>query len=75
MKLVARIKKLFGFTASELQQNNRSKLNLDLRNDNGINEEYWDDKLLKKYSKCDGKLHGSYTEYVVWNDQKPWVGI
>jgi len=60
MKLVARIKKLLGFTASELQQNNRSKLNLDLRNDNGINEEYWDDKLLKKYSKCDGKLHGSF---------------
>jgi len=51
MKLVARIKKLLGFTASELQQNNRSKLNLDLRNDNGINEEYWDDKLLKKILK------------------------
>lgn len=75
MNLITWIKRLFGFSLTDLRSNVRAQLNLDLKSDNGLNEEYWGKKLVKKYSKRNGKFHGNYLEYVVWNNQEPWVGI
>ena len=52
----------------------KRKLGTDIKNNNGVNEEYWSKKLKKKYFKKYGKLHGEYYEYN-WDDNDHWVEI
>lgn len=41
----------------------KRKLGVDIKNNNGVNEEYLEKKLKKQYFKKSGKLHGEYYEY------------
>ena len=50
----------------------KRKLGTDIKNDNGVNEEYWDKKLEKKYYKKRGELHGEFVEFI-WDNEDNWV--
>ncbi len=52
----------------------KRKLGYDIKNNNGVNEEYWGEILKKKYFKKNGKLHGEYNEYN-WDKNDHWVVI
>lgn len=57
----------------------KRKFGYDVKNNNGVNEEYWDSykqgKILKKkYFKKNGRLHGKYYEYN-WNENDHWIDI
>ena len=50
----------------------KRKLGNDIKNSNGINEEYANKGLIRrKYFKKNGKLDGKYIEYIVGNDN--WI--
>jgi antitoxin component YwqK of YwqJK toxin-antitoxin module len=49
-------------------------LGVNIINDNGINEEYWDRKLKKRYSMKNGKLHGKYLVYN-WDKINHWIEL
>jgi len=50
----------------------KRKFGYDVKNNNGVNEEYWGKNIKTKYFKKDGRLHGKYYEYN-WDENDHWV--